>query len=135
MKTEDAVKYVSERFEYKTDPKFLDYWTVMKEKNEKMYGDCDDFSLTSIWKICDENLLIFILNVFILHKYRIYFSKTRTGEKHIVGYANGLYFDNWTRQALSKDELLSRTGHKIYFFFPSPFMVFPLILGLFMRYR
>lgn len=133
MTPQDAVKYVSERFHYRRDPKLLDYWFVMKEREGKMIGDCDDFAVTSIWKICNENLLTFIWNVFIIHRYRIYFGRTPTGEKHAIGYANGLWFDNWSREALSKDEFLKRTNHKIYFFFPSPLMIWALFLGLFVR--
>jgi len=131
----EAVKHVADRFEYRRDPKLLDYWSVMREIDGKMRGDCDDFSVTSIWKLCNENLFIFILNVLIFHKYRIYFGKTPSGEKHIVGYAFGYYFDNWSREPLPKDIFLERTRHKIYFFFPSPFMILPLLLGIIMRYR
>lgn len=131
----DAVEYVGKRFQYKNDPKILDYWFVMREIDNVMRGDCDDFAITSIWKACDENIFKFILKVFILHQYRIYFAKTVKNEKHAVGYAQGLYFDNWTREALPKQEFLNKTRHKIYFFFPSPLMILPLILGLFLRYK
>lgn len=131
----EAVKFVADRFEYRSDPKLLDYWSVMREVSGKMRGDCDDFSITAIWKLCDRNIFKFILNVLILHRYRIYFAKTKFGEKHAIGYAHGYYFDNWTRMPLSKTKFLEQTGHKMYFFFPSPFMILPLILGIIMRYR
>lgn len=133
MSISNIVKEVGQKFQYKSDPRFLDYWSVMKEDDGKLIGDCDDFALTSIWRLCGENIIIFILNVMILHRYRIYFAKTVTGEKHAVGYANGMYFDNWTREALPKDQFLARTRHKLYFFFPSPFMVLPLVFGFILR--
>ena len=134
MDIKQAVNYVASKFVYKKDPKIFDYWSVMQEQNDQMKGDCDDFALTCLWKVCDRNLIKFFINVFVLHKYRIYFCKTQTGELHAVGYAQGLYFDNWTRQALPKQEFLEKTNHKIYFFFVSPMMVFPMILGLLLTY-
>jgi hypothetical protein len=135
MNIKEAVSYVGSRFRYKRDPHLFDHWYIMKERDGVMQGDCEDFSLTSFWKACDENFLKFFLKVFVLHQYRIYFSKTKNGEKHAIGYADGLWFDNWTREALSEEEFLRRTGHKIYFFFPSVFMILPLLLGLFARNR
>lgn len=135
MKVEDAVDYVGKRFKYRSDPKIFDYWFVMPERDGVVIGDCDDFAITSIWKICDGNIFKFLLNVFILHRYRIYFAKTVNGEKHAVGYAQGMYFDNWSRKALSKEAFLDRTKHKMYFFFPSPFMILPMFLGLLVRNR
>lgn len=135
MKTIDAVKYVADRFIFRSDPKFLDYWSVMKEVDGKMHGDCDDFALTSIWKICDESLFKFILNVIILHRYRFYFAYTPHGERHVVGYAEGMYFDNWSRYPWPKEDFVRITKHKIYFFFPGPTIIFPMLLGLFIRNR
>ena len=135
MEVKEAVKYVADRFSYRADPKVFDYWSVMLERNKVMTGDCDDFALTSIWKICDKSILKFIVNVMILHRYRIYFSKTMRGGKHAVGYANGLWFDNWSKEALPEEEFLQRTKHTVHFFFPLPLMILPLFLGLFARYR
>lgn len=135
MKIQEAVAHVRSKFHYRKDPRLLDYWGIMKEKDGVMQGDCEDFSLTSFWKACDENLLKFILKVFILHQYRIYFSLTHEGERHAVGYADGLWFDNWTREALPKEEFLERTKHRVYFFFPSILIIFPMLLGLLVRNR
>ena len=111
MKIEDAVKYVSQRFQYRADKKiFFDYWMVMKDVNGVMKGDCDDFAFTSIWKRCDENFLKLFWYVFVLHKFRMYFAMTPNKQKHIVGYADGLYFDNWTLEALPREEFLKRSN-------------------------
>ena len=136
MKIEDAVSEVARKFSYTADQPILslfDHWMVMKEDDGWLSGDCDDFAVTALWKRCDESLLKFILNVMILHKYRLYFAKTHSGERHIVGYADGLFFDNWTKQPLPKEEFLNITKHRIWFFFPSPFMTAQLLLGLIMR--
>ena len=124
---------IASKFKYRADPKFFDYWTVMKENNGIMEGDCDDFSMTVLWMLCDRNFFIFVWNVMILHRYRLYFVKTITGERHMVGYAHGLWFDNWTKCALPKEEFIDKTKHKIYFFWPSPLMIPYLILGLVLR--
>jgi hypothetical protein len=104
------------------------------KKSDVMVGDCEDFALTSIWYACNKNIFTFILNVFILHRYRIYFAKTRSGGGHAVGYANGYWFDNFTREALSKEEFLERTGHKIKLFFPSPLIMIYMFFGLFYKF-
>ena len=133
MNLEASIKYVSERFEYRADPKFFEYYTVMKDDNGVMRGDCDDFSVTVIWKVCGSNIWNFIWNVLILHRYRLYFSKAKNNAFHLVGKVGEKYFDNWTYRALDKEEFLKATGHKLYFFIPSPLMIIYLILGLFMR--
>jgi hypothetical protein len=135
MDIRQAVAEIAQKFTYRSDPKFLDYWTIMREQDGVLQGDCDDFALTSIWMACDENLFSFILNVMILHRYRLYFCKTATGESHMVGYAQGLWFDNWTREALPKEEFLARTGHRVLFFWPSPLMQVQLALGFLIRCR
>ncbi len=100
-----------------------------------MRGDCDDFALTSIWKCCDSSLLKFILNVMILHKYRLYhcWAEGKSWQGHMVGYAQGKWFDNWGKKAMDKETFLARNGHKIRYFYPSPLMLVPLLVGLIRR--
>ena len=133
VNVKSAVKYVSDRFSYTPDPTLFDYWTIMSSDQGQMLGDCDDFAITTIWKICDNNIFKFIINVLILHRYRVYFSRTPAGQRHAVGYAEGMYFDNWSREALPKAEFLQKTKHKIYFFFPSPMLILPLVLGAILK--
>ena len=134
---EKIVQTVGRKFLFTPDKKIMfgliDYWMVMKEQNDTLSGDCDDFAMTVLWERCDRDLLSFIVNVVILHRFRMYFAMTKTGERHIIGYADGIYFDNWTRVAFPRKEFLDKTEHKIWFFFPSPLMVIPMIVGLFMR--
>jgi hypothetical protein len=133
MDIKNALSVISSCFKYRSDPKLFDYWLVMKERNGVMEGDCDDFSMTTIWMMCDRNFFIFVWNVMILHRYKFYYAKTSAGEGHMVGYADGLWFDNWTKCALSKEEFIDNTKHKIYFFWPGPLMIPYLILGLVLR--
>lgn len=135
MDVKQAVKKVASKFKYLLDKKLTlgDGWFVMREKDGALRGDCDDFALTSIWEICDRNVFKFILNVVILHRYRMYYSIAASGEPHIVGYANGLWFDNWSKQALPKDQFLALTQHKIKLPYPSPIVMWFMLLGLTIR--
>lgn len=138
MNIKSAVDYVGGKFVYMYDKKlpFSDAWFVMPERPDgKLRGDCDDFSLTCIWIACDRNIFKFIWYVLILHKYRFYFSKAANGENHIVGYAQGLWFDNWTREALPKDKFIERTKHKILFFYPNISILIFMFFGIFFRKR
>lgn len=137
MDIRTAVDYVGKRFKYLTDKKIIigDVWYVMPEHNQVMRGDCDDFAITSIWLACDRNIWKFILNVFILHRYRLYHATSRNGEPHIIGYAQGLWFDNWTREAVPENEFFATTGHKKWLFYPSPYTIYFMLLGLFVRDR
>lgn len=102
-----------------------------KEKDAYLQGDCDDFSLTVLWILCNRSIFRFIWNVIILHKYRIYHARTYLGKGHAVGYAHGLYFDNWTLDALPKEEFLNKTKHSLKFFYPSVFILIYMLFGLF----
>lgn len=133
MDTKQAVELVASKFRYKKDIKWLDSWSVMREKNSLLYGDCDDFAITCIRQICDRSLLKFLLFFCILHKYRVYFVKTRDGSGHAVGYANGYMFDNYSMRAMPVAEFKDTMGHK----FKYPFVILltfsKLLAGLFVR--
>lgn len=134
MDIKEAVKEVALRFEYKEDNKFIDTWSVMREKRGKLKGDCDDFALTCVWYACDRNIFKFIWHVLILHRYRFYKCKTYKGVNHLIGYAQGKWFDNWTLEALDKDQFLVRTQHQVRYFYVLPIMWLQLVLGIFARY-
>lgn len=131
MDVKQAVLKVANKFRYLADKKAIlgDRWFVMREKQGILAGDCDDFALTTIWEICDRSLVKFILNVILLHRYRMYFCITSTGEPHIVGYAKGLYFDNWTKQAMPKNQFIEHTKHTIKLPYPSPIVLWFMLLG------
>ena len=137
MQVSEAVEKVASKFKYTSDKKltFSDAWFVMRERDGYLHGDCDDFSLTTIWEICDRSILKFIWFVVVTHQYRMYHCKTHDGVGHVVGYAQGLWFDNWTKKALPKQEFLEATQHKIWpISYPSPNILIFMLIGAFYRY-
>ena len=136
MEIKEIVREIGSKFEYRSDVfRIFDWWFVMRERNGKLRGDCEDFSLTAIWMLCNRSVLQFLWKVIISHQYRIYFCKTVNGEGHAIGYANSLWFDNWTREALDKAEFLKQTKHKIWYFIPGPLILFNMLLGSLVRNR
>lgn len=135
MDIKEAVDYVGKRFIYRSDKKFIyDSWSVLSEKDDgKFYGDCEDFSLTSFWLHSNKNILVFLFRLLITHEYGITMCYSKNGEPHAIGSYKGLWFDNWTREALPKQEFLDRTGHKLRFRALNIIMLIPLIVGVFRR--
>jgi len=131
MKIQEAVKLVASKFLYTPDNhKWFDRWRIMKEDSDgKLRGDCEDFSLTAMWYACDKSLLTFLWKVVITHQYKLYHCKTYANERHAIGYAEGLWFDNWTKEALPKQEFLGHTKHQIKYWYPIPLMIVPFIVG------
>lgn len=127
MKIEDAVALIGSKFTYKTDKKsVIDSWRAMEvESDGHMYGDCDDFSVTSLWYHADRKKWKFALHTLITGKYKLYKCTTSVGVDHIVGAVGDLYFDNWTRVVMPKDEFFRVTGHKVDFrvWFPLPMLI------------
>lgn len=142
MNIQSAVKKIAESFRYRADKKSTigniwwgDFWFVMPvQADGTRHGDCDDFAVTAIWERCDRSIVSFVVNVFILHRFRLYRAQSRTGP-HIVGSADGFWFDNWTREALSKEQFLDQTGHRIQFVYPGPVIMYFMLLGLLVRNR
>lgn len=134
MNLQSAIKIVSNKFHYKADENsLLDGWSVMKEQDGKYFGDCEDFVLTVFWHISDKNLLKFLFNLFITHKYGLVWCKAVTGELHFVGRYVDLYFDNWTRAAFEKEEFFRRTGHRKLVQMFMPLCAIQMIKGLFKK--
>lgn len=130
----DAVFQVASKFRYKSDALTIaDSWRIMKEQNGTLTGDCDDFAITCFWYYSNKDLLKFLWNVMITHKYKLYRAKTAKGEYHIVGSVDDLWFDNWTQEPLSKNEFLYQTKHKILYIYPSPITAFYMLVGLFIK--
>lgn len=132
MNIKEAVEYVGKRFVYEADPKVIgDTWHVLPLKDDKFTGDCDDFAMTSLWYISDQKWTRFLYHLLITHKYEIYRCKTVNDGWHIISCVDDLWFDNWTRRALPKDEFFARTKHKIKMRYFSPIIIWFLIVGLF----
>lgn len=128
------VETIAKKFQYVGDKKTLiDNWSVMKEVNGKMRGDCDDFTTTVLWFYFNQSLLSFIWNVCIIGKGKIYRVKTKTGEWHIVGSIDGLFFDNWSLEAIPKDKFIERTGHTFVKKYFTLHTIIFFVVGLFYR--
>lgn len=134
MNIKEAVNLVASKFIYKADKlKIYDSWRVMKLQDKHYYGDCDDFSITCFWYYSDKNLKKFIWNILITHKYKLYRVKTVSGGYHVVGSVDDLWFDNWSKEALSKADFFERTKHKITMRYISPIIGTFLLIGLFLK--
>ncbi len=137
MKIQEAISLVNSKFIYTPDlHKWFDRWRIMHEDSDgHMRGDCEDYSLTVMWYACDRRLLRFLWKVIISHEWRLYTAVTRNNAQHAVGYADGLWFDNWSKKALPEKEFFDRTQHELGFPIPMPFTFIPFIVGAFTRKR
>lgn len=110
MNIKEVVKSVADKFEYVADSKFpIDQWFVMREKNGKLHGDCDDFAITCLYYYY--GFWGFIWNVCITHKGKLHRFKTSDGQFHVGASVDGLWFDNYTLQAVPKSQFFKLTGH------------------------
>jgi hypothetical protein len=136
---DQAIKSVDEKFIWTADPFsfFTDFWFVMKDIKGHFLGDCDDYTITTLWFLCNQNRWRFLWHVLILHQYRIHRVRARTGDYHVVGQVGDLWFDNWARQALPRDQFFAVTGHQYLMWYPSVltawFMLWGWILEKFLR--
>lgn len=131
---ENAIRKVSEKFQYKSDRlKIFDSWRIMPEKNGKLSGDCDDFTITCLWEYSDRNIVKFLWNTLVTHNYQIHRAKTVDGEYHIVGCIDKLWFDNWSLGAMTKTEFFKTTRHYYVSRYYFPIIALYLFIGLFKK--
>lgn len=100
-----VVNEVSEAFEYTPDEtRFgkIDNWYIMKQKPYR--GDCEDFSLTVLYKLCGENLPLMLLQLF-MGTAKIHYTHYYGGGHAVLEY-RGMYSDNIQKTWVSKKELL-----------------------------
>jgi hypothetical protein len=135
MTLDESIDYVASKFIYKNDPLILtDAWFVMRNKeNGFYYGDCEDFALTVFWCMCGGSILMFIKNI-LNGTYKLHMVASNDNKNnHCVAEFKDLWFDNWTRKELLKDEFFKLTNHK-YGYQIKPFTIMcKLIIGLFYR--
>ena len=107
MNIENAVDEVAKHFKYRSDDEVStkfngDPWMIMDKINGEYHGDCEDFSLTAMYLACDKSLLKFLDKVLIKKKYKLYTCVVgNSNDRHCVGNAEGYWFDNGTRKAVS----------------------------------
>lgn len=132
MNINDAVDYVGKRFIYQKDPKVWgDTWHVLKLKDNQFKGDCDDFALTCFWYYSNQSIAKFLFHLLITHKYKLYRCKDVNNGWHVVGSVDDLWFDNWTKEALPREDFFAKTKHTIKMRYLSIMFVWFLIVGLF----
>ena len=128
MKIEDAIKHINKTFKYKSDKKWLDKWTVM---NEPFVGDCEDYSLTTIYHAKDKSMLKFVWAL-ITFEYVLYFVKTSRGEGHAITRHKGMYFDNIQRKLVTKEKLVE-DGYRLFIPLPFLFVFLKMLIGTTMK--
>ena len=134
MDLHSAVKIVADKFQYKADKNLiLDGWSIMRDRSGVYQGDCEDFALTVFWHLSEQNLFKFLLNLIVLHKYKLIWCKSHDGELHFVGRYGDLYFDNWTKKALIEDKFFATTGHRKIMTMFMPVCILQLLKGLLKR--
>ena len=100
-----SVNEVSNAFEYTRDEaRFgkIDNWYIMKQKPYR--GDCEDFSLTVLYKICGESLFVLLMQL-LLGSAKLHYTEYH-GEGHAVLQYRGMFTDNIQQKWVSKVELL-----------------------------
>lgn len=112
----DPIKLLNSKFKYKYDSRWFDRWRILDISQEKVEGDCEDYSLTFVYLASDQSLRKFWKNL-LLRKFSLHYVKTPRGEGHIVCKHNGLYIDNIQKAFRTKDEYIEK-GYK--FLFPVP---------------
>ncbi len=133
MSIQKTVTAVATQFDYQKDPKWwIDPWTVMKQKQGKLRGDCDDFTITCLYRHL--GFWAFIWRVCITHSAQIHRVKTPQGDTHVVGCVEGYWFDNFTLCAIQgREQFFIATGHTYLMRYYAPLFLIKLIAGLFRR--
>lgn len=128
MNIKKALKNVNKKFVYKEDGD-IDVWEILDSSENKIKGDCEDYSLTFIWLAEDQNFFKFIWSILIA-KYIIWYAKTPNGGGHAVTYVreNGLYVDNILKDFFTKQHYEEK-GFKFVFPFISILTIFKLIFS------
>ena len=136
MILQDAVDRVSDKFVYTNDPTVTsDAWFVMREMDGRFHGDCEDFALTAYWIFSGQSMFKFLWNLLISRSYGLWGVRASDSAKvnHCVAEMDGLWFDNWTRRAMSEREFIAKTGHAKSYKFGSFAILVKLLIGL--RFR
>lgn len=129
---QNSVKAIADSFDYEPDRlRIFDSWQVLRSVNGRYRGDCEDFALTVFWHLSNKNVLRFLWNLLISHRYSMYRVRDSNGESHVVACFQDQWFDNWTRKTLSRDDFFKSTQHELLHIYPGPFIALYLLIGLF----
>lgn len=98
-------------FEYTSDPGW-DRWRIMKVKDGKMKGDCEDASLSILYYVVADESLWTFWKLLITGKAKIHYV-LNDGGGHAVLQLDGMYIDNWTLDWTTKEHMES-LGHQFH---------------------
>jgi len=125
----DALEIMNKKFVWTSDSKtksFRDHWRILDTDPDKIYGDCEDFSLTLLYLINDKNMLRFFKDL-ILGRAKLYYVKYKPSDNgHAVLYYRGAYVCNIYHQWCMREEM---KNHKFYMSFPFPFIALKLAIA------
>ena len=125
MEIENALKLLNSKFLYTPDKhKYFDKWKILTGE-ETWKGDCEDYSLTLMWLLSDNNLFKFLWNI-LSFKFLMWHVNYNGG--HAVVKINGLYYDNIQKKGMDK-ETLNSLGYDFKFPMFFPFVFVKLLLS------
>ena len=119
MSIRNTVKKLARIFKYTSDESRhgeIDCWYVLSEKNPR--GDCEDFAITClVWYL---GWWGFFKDVIVFNRGQIWFvsspgDRNRDTSKegdHAIGFYDGLWFDNFSLDALEETAYFRKYQHK-----------------------
>lgn len=116
MQIESAILNLNAKFVYKSDTG--DDWKILRDEG-KIYGDCEDYSLTLAWLICDKSILKLII-AFLTMRFTLWYGHTPSGEGHALLYIRGYGWIDNIQQTLTTKKSLKIKGYKFRFPFLPP---------------
>ncbi len=108
------------KWEYRLDSAqygMADAWKIIysKDENGKYVGDCEDYALSILYRLCGESHLK-MWSMLLTHRAGICLvGPSRTKVSHAVLRYKGEYVDNWTRKFGSKEHI--QKNHTFHWFF------------------
>lgn len=119
-KRDDLVAWFTSKWEYRYDKEQFgasDAWKIIYNANEKgkFVGDCEDYSLSILYRLCGENKLK-MWWMLLTHQAGICLvGPNKWKVSHAVLKYKGEYVDNWTRKFGPKSEIEKNHTFHIWF--------------------
>lgn len=129
----DANALVAKHFKYVSDNekyKFREVWNVVDTTKEEWEGDCEDYSLTVMWFMSGQNILVFLYNLLFNTAFTIHHVNVKSnGVGHAVMQYNDMYVDNIMREwKVDGDEALE--AYEFRFPWYPPLILIKIMIGL-----
>lgn len=107
MTLTNACRKVAQHWTYEPD-QGGERWCILAPDETGHYrGDCEDFALTVLAERWGRLGLVWAL----LRGHAAVYSCRSNNGPHVVGWSEGLFFDNWTQRPLFRTEMAAETGH------------------------